>query len=70
MVLSRSCKHHKTSTNFAMASKAAPDVEAGGTGRMMELLYEMETAAEDILTDRQQIIELDRKRQKTREAYR
>jgi len=53
-----------------MASKAAPDVEAGGTGRMMELLYEMETAAEDILTDRQQIIELDRKRQKTREAYR
>ncbi|XP_052261713.1 p53 and DNA damage-regulated protein 1-like isoform X2 [Dreissena polymorpha] len=41
-----------------------------GQGKVMELMYEMEMAAEDILTDKQQIIDLDRKRQKTREAIR
>lgn len=46
------------------------DDTGSGTGPMMELLYQMEAAAEDILTDRQQIIDLDRKRQKTREAVR
>lgn len=45
-------------------------MDGSGTNRMMELLFEMEAAAEDILTDRQQIIDMDRKRQKTREAVR
>ncbi|XP_045213456.1 p53 and DNA damage-regulated protein 1-like [Mercenaria mercenaria] len=39
-------------------------------GRLTQHLGEMEVVAEDILTDRQQIIDLDRKRQKTREAVR
>ncbi|XP_060579007.1 p53 and DNA damage-regulated protein 1-like [Ruditapes philippinarum] len=39
-------------------------------GMLTQHLREMELVAEDILTDRQQIIDLDRKRQKTREAVR
>lgn len=53
-----------------MAQIGVPNAEPGDTGKMMKLMYEMESAAEDILTDRQQIIDLDRKRQKTREAVR
>lgn len=40
------------------------------SSRMMQHLVEMESAAEDILADKQQLINLDRKRQKTREAVR
>lgn len=39
-------------------------------GRLTQHLVEIELVAEDILADRQQIIDLDRKRQKTREAVR
>lgn len=39
-------------------------------GHLIEHLLEIEAAAEDILADKQQIIDLDRKRQKTREAVR
>lgn len=42
----------------------------GDSERMMQHLVKIEAAAEDILTDKQQIIDLDRKRQKTREAVR
>jgi len=41
-----------------------------GQGHLVQLLYEMEMAAEDILTDKQQMIDLDKKRQQTREAVR
>lgn len=54
------------SSQLEMAHKS----EHGGTDKMMELLWQMEAAADDILTNRQQIIDLDRKRQKTREAVR
>ncbi len=37
---------------------------------VMKYMVEVEAAAEDILSDRQQIIDLDRRRQKTREALR
>ena len=40
------------------------------TGRVIEHLIDIEEVAEDILTDKQQLIDLDRRRQKTREAVR
>lgn len=39
-------------------------------GHLLAQMVEIEAAAEDILTDKQQIIVLDRKRQQTREAQR
>ena len=40
------------------------------TSKMIEHLIDIEEVAEDILTDKQQLIDLDRRRQKTREAVR
>ena len=40
------------------------------TSRVIEQLTDLEAVAEDILTDKQQLIDLDRRRQKTREAVR
>ena len=37
---------------------------------VLSFLTEAETRAEDVLSDKQQIIELDKKRHKTREALR
>ena len=48
-------------------AEASTDDDAG---RMVQHLVEMESAAEEILADKQQLIDLDRKRQKTREAVR
>ncbi|KAL4239674.1 p53 and DNA damage-regulated protein 1 [Mactra antiquata] len=50
-----------------MSTKESQD---GDTSKMLEILCKMEEAAEDILSDKQQLIDLDRKRQKTREAVR
>ncbi|KAJ8307483.1 hypothetical protein KUTeg_015567 [Tegillarca granosa] len=38
--------------------------------KVLKYLIEAEEIAEDILTDKQQLVDLDRKRQKTREAIR
>ncbi len=38
--------------------------------QVLECVAAIEAMAEDVLTDRQQIIDLDRRRQKTREAVR
>ena len=40
------------------------------TNRVIEHLTDLEAVAEDILTDKQQLIDLDHRRQKTREAVR
>ena len=40
------------------------------TGQMIEHLSEIEKVAEDILADRQQMVDLDKKRQQAREAIR
>ncbi|WAQ97415.1 PDRG1-like protein, partial [Mya arenaria] len=53
-----------------MDTKVNKGHEDKGDGHLLQLLYEMEAAAEEILSDKQQIIDLDRKRQKTREAIR
>ena len=37
---------------------------------LMQYLVEAEVAAEDLLSDKQKMVELDRKRHKTREALR
>ena len=38
--------------------------------KVLEAITDIEEMAEDVLADRRQIIELDKKRQKTREAVR
>lgn len=40
------------------------------TATVLQYAAEVEQAAEDILSDRQQIIDLDRRRQQTRQAIR
>lgn len=40
------------------------------SAHLMQYLVEAEVAAEDLLTDKQKVVDLDRKRQKTREALR
>ena len=44
------------------------DGTAGGNERLMIYLREVEELAEDILSDRQEIVDLDRKRNANREA--
>jgi len=38
--------------------------------KMLEYVEEVETAAEDVLADRRQVVDLDAQRQKTRQAVR
>lgn len=40
------------------------------SSHLLQYLVDAEAAAEDLLSDRQQIVDLDRRRQKTREALR
>lgn len=40
------------------------------TSHLLEYLAQVEEVAEDILADKQNLIDLDKKRQKTREAIR